>query len=240
MQWMDLTLDSPEENLALDEVLLEQAEACGQPGETLRVWESRQQVAVLGRSSRVDEEVDRQQCAARDITILRRCSGGATVLIGPGCLMYSVVLSLAQRPELRMVEHAHGYVLGRMVKALSPVLADKVQRQGISDLTVGDQKFSGNSLRCKRTHLLYHGTLLYQFPLDLLTTCLRTPPRQPDYRAGRTHRQFVTNLTLSARDLRERLFAAWSPDSTSDDWPREETQRLVQQRYATNAWNLRR
>ena len=30
---------------------------------------------------------------------------------------------------------------------------------------MGELKFSGNSLRVRRTHLLYHGTLLYDFSL---------------------------------------------------------------------------
>ena len=45
---MDLTLPSPAENLALDEALLEEAEATGRPTETLRFWEpARPMVVVL-------------------------------------------------------------------------------------------------------------------------------------------------------------------------------------------------
>jgi len=50
MRYLDLTLPSPAENLALDEALLEEAEASGRPTETLRLWEPRQPAVVVGRS----------------------------------------------------------------------------------------------------------------------------------------------------------------------------------------------
>ena len=53
MRYLDLTLPTPAENLALDEALLEAAEQSGDPGETLRVWEPDEPMVVVGRSSRV-------------------------------------------------------------------------------------------------------------------------------------------------------------------------------------------
>ena len=163
----------------------------------------------------------------RGIPVLRRCSGGASVLIGPGCLMYSLVLSYELRPALRIVEQAHRLVLERIACALRPGWPEEIRRQGISDLTRGDRKFSGNSLRCKRTHLLYHGTLLYQFPLALLGQVLRSPPRQPEYRHGRSHAQFVDNLPLEVSRLRDLLVEAWQPAAGPSDWPRDLTETLV-------------
>ena len=240
MRFIDLTLDQPAENLALDEALLEEAESAEQPQETLRLWESPSHVAVVGRSSSVGEEIDLAQCARRGIPVLRRCSGGASVLIGPGCLMYSLVLSYELRPALRIVEQAHRFVLERIACALQPGWPEEIRRQGISDLTRGDRKFSGNSLRCKRTHLLYHGTLLYQFPLALLGEVLRTPPRQPEYRHGRSHAQFVDNLPLEVSRLRDLLVEAWQPATGPSDWPRDLTETLVRERYEREEWNLRR
>lgn len=115
--------------------------------------------------------------------------------------MYALVLSLKERPELRIIEKAHRLVLETLVEALRPKVAD-LHRQGISDLALGEYKCSGNSLRIKRTHLLYHGTLLYDFPLGLIEECLAMPRRQPAYRCDRPHREFVANLPLSAAVLR--------------------------------------
>ena len=124
--------------------------------------------------------------------------------------MYALVLSLQQRPALRAVDRAHGFVLDAAAGALSK-LAAGLSRRGISDLAVGSEgrKFSGNSLRMKRRHLLYHGTLLYDFPLEMIAECLRRPPREPAYRNGRPHAAFVANLPLDRAAIRHALIAAW-------------------------------
>ena len=84
-----------------------------------------------------------------------------------------------------------------------------ISRQGISDLAWQDRKFSGNSLRVKRDHILYHGTLLYDFPLPLIGELLATPPRQPVYRQWREHDAFVINLPLTREPLRRAVIDAW-------------------------------
>jgi lipoate---protein ligase len=235
---LDLTLATPAENLALDEALLEQAEEAGGSDETLRLWESPQPFVVMGRASRTADEVDLQQCRQLGLPVLRRCSGGASVVVGPGCLMYALVLSYRRRPPLRMLNEAHRLVLDTLAQALQPLLPE-VRFQGTSDLTWGNRKFSGNSLRCKRTHLLYHGTLLYDFPLGMISACLRSPPRQPEYRGDRAHDSFVMNLPLDGDRLRTALANAWNVDGRLSDWPRQRMQQLSETRYQTDEWNFR-
>ena len=238
MRYLDLTLPTPPENLALDEALLEEAERAGRPTETLRLWEPAEPMVVVGRSSRIDAEVDREACRQRGIPILRRPSGGAAVVTGPGCLMYALVLSYERRPELRMIDHAHRFVLGRIASALRP-LVPEVTCRGTSDLAIGQTKFSGNSVRCKRNHLLYHGTLLYDFPLELIDQCLKMPPRQPDYREGRTHGAFVANLSIASAAIRDALKKIWNAIDTCEDWPRQSTVRLAAEKYGNPSWNER-
>lgn len=153
--------------------------------------------------------------------------------------MYAVVLSYDRRPHLRMIEQTHQFVLERLVSTLA-TLAPGLQRCGTSDLAMEGKKISGNSMRAGRTHLLYHGTLLYDFSLDLIETCLKTPPRQPEYREGRTHRDFVANLPVPVDVLRAAVTAAWSIAEAPITWPQQETRRLVLQRYGRDDWNFRR
>jgi len=238
MELMELTLATPAENLALDEALLEEAEGSGESRELLRIWESPEVAVVIGRSSRIDVESRRAECARLGVPVLRRASGGAAVVIGPGCLMYSVVLSYQCHPELALIDEAHRFVLGRVAEGLRRVVPG-VELQGISDLVWRGRKFSGNSLRCKRSHLLYHGTLLYDFKLELVEQLLGVPPRQPDYRGGRSHKEFVANLPATADALRVELIAAWDARTTQIPWPREMVEQLVVQRYSQANWNER-
>ena len=76
-------------------------------------------MVVVGRSSRVAAEVRLDACRELGIPVLRRPSGGAAVVAGPGCLMYALVLSYRLRPELRVVAAAHRWVLGTLAAALA-------------------------------------------------------------------------------------------------------------------------
>ncbi len=238
MQLLEVTCATPEENLALDEALLDQAEAGQGPSELLRLWEMPVPCVVVGRSSQVAREVDEPACRAAGVPVLRRCSGGAAVVAGPGCLMYSLVLSYQRHPELRALDRAHGYVL-RVVREAVRRLVPDVELAGTSDLVLGDRKFSGNSLRCRRDHLLYHGTVLYDFPLPSISRLLRHPPRQPAYRRQRAHDTFVGNLPVDKEALTESLRQAWQATGTIPTWPRERVTQLVADRYAQATWNLR-
>lgn len=238
MHLLDLNLPTPQENLALDEALLDTAEETTEPAEVLRYWESARPLVVLGRSSKAAEEANLEACRADGVPVLRRCSGGAAIVAGPGCLMYAVVLSYELHPELRALDLAHRFVLSRLREALLPLASD-VQFRGTSDLAVGDYKFSGNSLRCKRNHLLYHGTLLYDFDLTLLGKYLGTAPRQPAYRKGRTHCQFVMNIPLTAAEMKQAIGATFGVSQLLTNWPQEMVGELVRERYSADSWNLR-
>jgi lipoate-protein ligase A len=236
MRYLDLTLPTPAENLALDEALLDEAEQGPGRREILRSWEPAGLMAVIGRSSRPDVEVHREACRADAVPILRRPSGGAAILTGPGCLMYALVLSYELRPALRAVDVAHQTVLNTMAAALRP-LVPQVRCRGISDLALGELKFSGNSVRCRKRHLLYHGTLLYNFPLAVVERYLRMPPREPNYRGGRDHTAFLANLPIDAATIRDALRAAWQAAEPAADWPRDRTTQLVADRYGCRDWN---
>jgi lipoate---protein ligase len=256
MKLLDLTLDGAADNVALDEALLEAAEAGAGEGRrtagVLRLWEPTTPMVVIGRSSRAAEEARLDECARLGAPVVRRASGGAAIVSGPGCLMYALVLSYEEFPAIRSIDAAHRFVLGRIVDGLKSI-APGVTCRGTSDLvlaglvgddktssieTDADKKFSGNSLRCKRGHLLYHGTLLYDFDLSLVERLLATPPRQPAYRAGRPHKDFICNLPVTSEQLRAALSAAWQANELLKDWPQAETARLVAEKYSRDEWNL--
>jgi lipoate---protein ligase len=238
MQYLEYTGSGAVEDLAIDEALLDDAETADEPREVLRIWECRQRAVVVGRSSSLAVEVRADECRRRGIPVLRRSSGGATVVIGPGCLMYSLVLSYAQRPHLRAVDLAHQFVLETVLTAIRRH-EPAAQRCGTSDLAIAGRKFSGNSLRCRREHLLYHGTLLYNFPLADVGELLGTPPRQPDYRERREHGAFITNLPVDRSALVADLRRAWQADDALPVPPMETAARLATERYGDPSWTAR-
>jgi lipoate---protein ligase len=236
MKWTDLTFPRPEENLACDEALLDLCDEGGE-GEILRFWEPSDYVVVLGYSNRWTTEVDAPACAERGIPVLRRCSGGGTVLLGPGCLNYSLILKIEGDRTLATVTEANRYVLERNAAAVGPLLKERPLVQGHTDLTLGSLKFSGNSQRRKRRFVLVHGTFLLDFDISIVEKCLPMPSIQPDYRLGRRHTDFVTNLRLPANDIKNAMKKQWETDVPLTNPPRDRVESLARTVYATEQWN---
>ena len=237
MQCLDLTLPSPEANLACDEALLDHCEET-QDGEILRFWESPEPFVVLGLASRRDREVDAAACAARGIPILRRCSGGGTVVQGPGCLSYSLVLRIDGSPPLERIDSTNAFVMERHRRLLAEATGLPVRREGVTDLTVGRRKFSGNAQRRRRRFLLFHGTFLLDFPIPLMEEILPYPPRTPRYRRRRRHGAFLTNLRQPAARIKALLSGCWNAGG-GFEVPDGAIASLVEGKYSARSWNER-
>jgi lipoate-protein ligase A len=236
--FLPLRLPTPAANLALDEALLLEAED-GPGGEVLRVWEWPAPAVVLGAGCRLAEDVVEAACRADGVPILRRASGGGTVLLGRGCLLYSLILSYQRSPELSDLTSSYASILDRIGEALSGLVPD-LEHAGTSDLSWRGRKFSGNAQQRKRNHLLHHGTLLYDFDLEQVSRYLRTPARQPEYRGGREHAEFLVNLPAGAAEIERRLRRVWQAETERTDWPDTRVRQLVAEKYSQSAWVRRR
>jgi lipoate-protein ligase A len=111
--------------------------------------------------------------------------------------------------------------------------------RGHTDLAIGGCKFSGNSQRRRKHFLLFHGTFLLNFDLALIGDLLRMPSKQPDYRESRTHADFLTNINVSAENVKAALQKAWDADSQLTNPPVEKITALAREKYRTNEWNFK-
>jgi lipoate-protein ligase A len=236
--WLDLTLPTAAANLALDEALLLEAEE-GVAGEVLRFWEWPEPAVVLGAGGQLAADVDESACTADGVPILRRASGGGTVLLGRGCLLFSLILAYERDAALGDVNSSYRYILGRMAAALRP-FAEHLEHVGTSDLAVGGLKVAGNAQQRKRQHLLHHGSILYSFDHSLMTRYLRMPAKQPGYRENRSHDAFVTNLPADRETLERLIRAEWGADRMLLTWPEARVAELVRDKYGREEWTLRR
>jgi lipoate-protein ligase A len=238
MKFLDLTLPTPAENLACDEVMLNSCEA-GAGDETLRFWEPPEYFVVLGYANRVSTEVNRAACEARLIPIMRRCSGGGTVVQGPGCLNYSLILKMGESGPLHSISSANRFIMERNRAALEKLLKRPVSVGGHTDLAIGGVKFSGNAQRRKKHCLLFHGSFLLSFNLALITELLPMPSQQPSYRQFRPHEDFLTNLDVGAAPTKRALREIWQATEQLEHPLRETIASLSRDRYETNAWNFK-
>ena len=83
---------------------------------------------------------------------------------------------------------------GAAVEALSACGLAGVRMRGVSDLCLGERKIAGSSLRLACGRVLFQISVLVAPDLALFERYLRHPSREPEYRRGRSHREFVTSL----------------------------------------------
>lgn len=231
-------MPTPEANLACDEALLEQLER-GEDDEVLRFWESPNYFVVLGSSNKVRDEVHADACRANGVPILRRHSGGGTVLQGPGCLNYSLIMRLDSQGATRTITSTTHHIMNRHAEVLSRLLDQHVEVNGSSDLTIGGKKFSGNAQRRKLRSLLFHGTFLLDFDLSRIEHNLKMPPKQPAYRKNRSHADFLTNINADRASLKHSLAVAWNARTTVQATPSTRIAALVREKYSRVDWNFK-
>jgi lipoate-protein ligase A len=238
MHLLDLTLPTLAENLALDEALLSTAEE-DHGGEVLRFWQWQKYAVVLGASGIIAADVHLDACQSENVPIARRSSGGGTVLLGPGCMLFTLVLDQSRAVELQQITSSYRWILGRVADALSPV-QDRIELAGTSDLAVLGRKLSGNAQQRKRRYILHHGTLLHRFDLQRISRFLKLPPRRPEYRGERDHTEFLTNLPDRPDAIREYLRICFDARVPLVHWPEEAVAKLVEEKYERPEWNRRR
>ena len=240
MKILDLTLPTPAENLACDEALLQAAET-GNSGEVLRFWESPTHFVVVGYANKVATEVNVAACEARNIPIFRRCSGGGTVVQGPGCLNYTLVLRIADDIPTHSIHAANQFIMERNRAAIAEIANRKsqIRIEGHTDLAIDGLKFSGNSQRRQRNFLLFHGTFLVNFELRLVSELLRLPSLQPAYRQSRPHDEFVANLNLETKATKQALAKTWQANEAFENIPFAAITSLTRSKYEHRDWNLK-
>ena len=241
MRVVEASFPKPAENLAYDELLLNDAED-GRGVDTLRIWECQTPFVVLGVSQALREHVRVDACEKDGLRILRRCSAGGCVLQGPGCLNYTLVLSHANFPEIATIRGSYCFVLNRLAAALK-FAGIHASHKGTSDLAARGRKISGNAQRRRKRFVLHHGTLLYAMDPALMERYLTEPADRPQYRGERTHGGFVRSIGLDADTVRRVFLRAFSGEVTRDSIRKDERdaiRELVKEKYTNPEWTARR
>ncbi|MFH1304968.1 MAG: lipoate--protein ligase family protein [Candidatus Omnitrophota bacterium] len=200
---------NPEETIAMDSFLLMKAES-GALGETLRFWNAEEYFVVLGRAGKITEECHVERCRRNGVKIIRRSSGGGTILQGPGCLNYSLILSYKGDTAYKNVRSSYRHILSAITGEFEKN-GYSIEFYPLSDLAIGGKKISGNAQARKRRYFLHHGTFLFGFDLGKISFYLKHPPKEPEYRRARTHGDFLTNIPSTPAALSGIIKKAFLP-----------------------------
>ena len=155
------------------------------------VYEHARTVVVVGRSCKPEEDVHVDRCRTDHVPILRRIGGGGTVVLTKGI----IVVSVSGKTSLHFHLQEHMNAVNRaIVNAIAYFRVKNLSTKGISDITMSNKKILGSSLHRKKDIVLYQGSLLLNPDLTLFERYMKHPQKEPDYRNGRTHSDFITSL----------------------------------------------
>ncbi len=90
------------------------------------------------------------------------------------------------------------------IQALQPFVPAHLKQNGI--ICCGEKKIAGTSIFRKKHLLVYQGSMLIDVDINSISGLLAHPSKEPSYRQGRSHEDFLTTLKqlgcqLSAQDL---------------------------------------
>lgn len=246
IRFLDFSFPGPEENLALEELLLMPFRKNPGLQAILRIWENRTPVVVLGRGDSAQERVDLVRTRELRVPVIRRVSGGGPVVHGPGNLNISFFLPFCLHPELSGLRPSYSLVIGWVREAVFRVSGVRPDLMGDSDLAIKGRKISGNAQARKRYGMLHHLTLLVDFDIASAASLLLAPGKAPEYRGGRSHAEFLTTLrregvVFDRGAFASALLSAFGAHENMDLGSRlvDAAKSLAKHKYMSEEWNLR-
>ena len=165
---------------------------------TARIWIPEFPCVVLGTSNKIENAVLAGEIQRDNIPVFKRPSGGHTVLLSPNTVVISVVFP---KEQLEGVKKYFSLNNGKIIHALEKLGVQALGQKGISDVTIGNKKIVGSSIYQNKDLIFYHAVLNMQEDVEKIARYIAHPTKEPDYRKGRSHTDFVTSVKFHHPEL---------------------------------------
>ncbi len=196
-----------------DSDLIESVSASRVPG--WNVYQHIETAVILGRGSKPEKEINYSACQEDETPVYQRLGGGCAVVLDSGNIIVSVVL-----PTTGFVNNQQYFnkLSQWLIRKLEDIGVNGVYQDGTSDLVYQGRKIGGSSIQRTKDYLYYSTTLLVNPQVQMLERYLKYPPREPDYRLGRSHKDFVGSLPVAnAGELVEILSVKLSEETVIEE-----------------------
>lgn len=141
---------------------------------------------ILGLSSSLEELVDQERLLQKPIPLIRRFSGGGTVVVDEDTLFFTLILEKKTFPA---------ELMQWTEELLAPLFLPETFFVAEHDYAVQGKKVGGNAQSFSGNRVLHHTSFLWSWKKELFSY-LKNPAQQPAYRKFRTHEEFCGKLSL--------------------------------------------
>lgn len=145
---------------------------------------------VLGISQKPEEMVDLALAQSTNIPLIRRFSGGGTVVVDENTLFVTYIFNAKDVSIAPFPRPIAEWTTSLYQKAF-PHLPFHLRE---NDYCLHDKKIGGNAQYLRKERWLHHTTFLFDYHPERMDLLLH-PKKAPAYREGRSHEDFVTKFS---------------------------------------------
>lgn len=164
-RFTDLGIVSPEYGAAADAVVFDEVSEHRSPA-TLHIYSRNRTTISLGRFRDFDIDVNKDVLEDPDISVVRRISGGSTILTGTCQIIYSLTLE----DIFLNKKDSYSKICACVASALNSLGLDAAYKEP-NDILVQGMKISGGAQYRAKGFLIQHGTVITE-PEPLIDTAL--------------------------------------------------------------------
>lgn len=145
---------------------------------------------VMGISGKADELIDQKKLGQTPIPVIKRFSGGGTVVVDQETLFISFLCQKELHDFAPYPEPIMRWTEG-IYKAAFKLPTFHLKE---NDYVIGERKCGGNAQYLRKDRWLHHSTFLWNYNKELMNLLLH-PKKTPTYRQERNHEDFLTCLS---------------------------------------------
>jgi len=162
------------------------------PNIKMMIWKPETRAVVIGNSNKASNTVDIPNAEKDGVSVYKRNSGGESVVLTENMLIISIVKNIEKFANSKEMFNQYNNLI---IEGLRKLGIENLGLKGISDIAIGEKKILGSAMYRNKDRSFYHAVLNVSENIDVIARYLRHPEREPGYRNGRSHKDFVTSIS---------------------------------------------
>ena len=219
----------------------------------LRIYKWIEPTVTIGYSQNANDAVNRDYCNRKNIPIIRRESGGGSVLHHME-LTYSFTIRLNSGLIPQPVDESFQKIVSPVINALK-IFIDGVEYKYVNDIVINKKKISGSAQIRKYGVVQQHGTIIIDIDDEILESSIFHDENKLKHRGFSSARQSLTSMKDEAgKDINEKfikeftasLISCFSEEFSIDfiNSDISEYEKTIMEEYSkkfsSDEWNFRR